>query len=328
MLGGVATTLGAARTRPKPADAKAVIAKNAAKPRLKRIKMATVGAPDVAKMEAWYTDWLDYQVVERGVVSGPLAESWSAPGNAGRPYVLLGPASGEDVFVRAVEIDPVPDFKTLTTHGWAAIEITVSDVDKVMDRLQRSPFRIIGPPHALTPTSPIRAMQVIGPAGEVVYLTGNTGDRAASNHPEIKTFIDRIFIMVLAGPDLVVLKKFYLEAFHLGDQGDLAFPVSVLADAQGLPADHIYSLSVLVAAERGNKLELDQYAPQFGVRPGSADQLSPGVAMTTFEANSLDNLAVDFIRPPALLYEGYTAATFFGPAGERTELIAIGQSEE
>ncbi|MFL2770727.1 MAG: VOC family protein [Rhodospirillaceae bacterium] len=296
---------------------------NAAKPRLKRIKMATIGAPDVAKVETWYSEYLDYQVVERGIVPSPLAESWRAAGSAGRPYVLLGPASGEDVFVRAVEIDPVPEFKTLTTHGWAAIEITVSNVDKVMEKVKRSPFRVIGAPHALTPTSPIRAMQVIGPAGEVVYLTGNTGDRAASNHPEIKTLIDRIFIMVLAGPDLAALKKFYLEKFQLGDQGDLAFPVSVLADAQGLPAEHIYSLSVLVASERGNKLELDQYEPQFGTRPGPADQLSPGVAMATFEANGLDNLTVDFIKPPAPLYEGYTAATFFGPAGERTELITV-----
>lgn len=289
--------------------------------RLKRIKMATIGAPDVAQVEAWYSQWLDYQVAERGEVSDALAASWGAPASAGRPYVMLGPASGEDVYVRAVEIDPVPNFKTLTSHGWAAIEITVSDVDVVMERIEASPFQVIGVPRALTAESPIRAMQVVGPAGEVVYLTGNTGDRAASNHPEPKTLIDRIFIMVLAGPDLPALKKFYLETFQLGDQGDLAFPVQVLADAQGLPADHVFDLAVLVASERGNKLELDQYEPQFGARPGPADQLASGVAMTTFEADSLDNLAVDFITPPAPLYEGYHAATFIGPAGERTELV-------
>jgi len=165
-------------------------------------------------------------------------------------------------------------------------------------------------------------MQVLGPAGEVVYLTGNTGDRAASNHPEPKTLIDRIFIMVLAGPDKPALKTFYMDKFGLGDQGDLAFPVKVLAEAQGLPADHIYDLSVLVASERGNKLELDQYDPQFGARPGPPDQLLPGVAMTTFEVESFDGLAVDFVQAPATLYDGYEAATFIGPAGELTELVA------
>ena len=293
-----------------------------AESRLKRISMATIGVPDVAQVKAWYGDWLDYQVADEGTVPEAWARSWGAIASAGRPYVTLGPASGEDVFVRAVEIDPVPEFKTLTTHGWAAIEITVADVDAVMKKLEGSPFRVIGVPRALTSDSPLRAMQVVGPGEEVIYLTGNTGDRVASNHPDPKTLIDRVFIMVLAGPDLPALKKFYLETFQLGDQGDLSFPVKVLADAQGLPAEHSFDLSVLVASERGNKLELDQYNPPAGARPGPADQVPPSVAMTTFEADSLDNLNVDFILPPALLYAGHTAATFIGPAGERTELVA------
>lgn len=289
---------------------------------LKRIKMATLGASDVAKVEAWYGQWLEYGVVERGVVSADMARSWGAPASEGRPFALIGPASGEDVYLRAVEIDPVPGFKTLTTWGWAAVEITVSDVDVVMEKLKGSPFKVLGRPRELTSSSPIRAMQVLGPADEVVYLTGNIGDRVASNHPDPKTLIDRIFIMVLAGPDRPALKKFYMDTFNLGDQGDLAFPVGVLSDAQGLPADHVYDLSVLVGSERGNKLELDQYEPQFGERPVTPGQLPPGIAITTFEVESLDSLDVDFISPPAPLYEGYIAATFLGPAGERTELVA------
>ena len=290
--------------------------------RLKRIKMATIGAPDVEKVKAWYNDWLDYQLVDEGWVPDNWAASWGAPVSAGRRYVVMGPASGEDVFIRAVDIDPLPDFKTLTTCGWAAIEITVADVDAVMKKLKLSPFRVIGLPRALTTDSPIRAMQIVGPAEEVIYLTGNTGDRVASNHPEPQKLIDRVFIMVLAGPDLGALKKFYLESFKLGDQGDLSFPIHALSDAQNLPADHMYKCSVLVASARGNKLELDEYEPQFGARPGPLDRLPPGVAMATFEADSFNGLDIDFIAPPAPLYEGYAAATFFGPAGERTEIMA------
>jgi hypothetical protein len=36
----------------------------------------------------------------------------------------------------------------------------------------------------------------------------------------------------------------------------------------------------------------------------------------------LDDLSVDFITAPSALYEGYLSATFIGPAGERTELVA------
>lgn len=290
--------------------------------RLKRIKMATLGAPNLGDVESWYTAWLDYTVVERGLVSKKMAESWGLTASAGRRFVTLGPASGEDVHIRAVEIDPVPEFRTLTTWGWSAVEITVADVDDVMKKLEGSPFKVLGLPRELTPESPIRAMQVLGPADEVIYLTGNVGDRVSSNHPEPKTLVDRIFIMVLAGPDRSALKKFYLETFGLADQGDYAFPVKVLSDAQERPSDHKFDLSVLVASERGNKLELDQYNAPTGARPGPANQLSPGVAMATFEADSLDDLSVDFITPPSALYEGYLSATFVGPAGERTELVA------
>ncbi len=269
----------------------------------------------------WYRDWLDYHLVDEGSVPEAWALSWGAPASAGRRYAVLGPATGEDVFVRAVEIERVPDFQTLTSHGWAAIEMTVADVDVVLKKLERSPFRVIGLPRAVTSGSPIRAMQMVGPAEEVIYLTGNTGDRLASNHPEPQTLIDRVFIMVLAGPDIGILKKFYLENFKLDDQGQLSFPIQVLSDAQGLPADHKYKLSVLVASERGNKLELDEYESQFGERPGPPDQLPPGVAMATFEADSFRGLDIDFVTSPAPLYEGYVAATFFGPAGERTEIM-------
>jgi len=290
--------------------------------RLKRIKMVTLGAPNLDDVESWYTAWLDYAVVERGSVSKKLSESWGLTASTGRRFITLCPGSGEDVHIRAVEIDPVPDFKTLTTWGWAAVEITVEDVDDVMKKLEGSPFKVLGLPRELTPESPIRAMQVLGPADEVIYLTGNVGDRASSNHPDPKTMIDRVFIMVLAGPDRGALKKFYLETFSLSDQGDYAFPVKVLSDAQGRPSDHKFDLSVLVASERGNKLELDQYDAPTGARPGPENQLSPGVAMTTFEADSLDDLSVDFITAPSALYEGYLSATFIGPAGERTELVA------
>ena len=326
ILGAMGTGIAVSWASSQAANAQEAFVRSAEQSRFKRIKMATIGAPDIAQVAAWYTNWLDYQVVGQGVVPADLAASWGTPASAGRRTIVLGPASGEDVYVRAVEIDPVPAFKTLTTWGWGAIEITVSDVDTVLKKLEGGPFRVIGLPRMMMTASPIRVMQVVGPAEEVLYLTGNVGDRAASNHPEPKTLIDRIFIMVLAGPDLPALKKFYLETFSLGDQGDLSIPVGVLWKAQGLPADHIYDLSVLITSERGNKLELDQYDPPFGARPGPADQVPPGVAMATFEVDSLENLAVDFITPPDSYasphYAGYVAATFIGPAGERTELVA------
>ena len=47
----------------------------------------------------------------------------------------------------------------------------VDDVDALAAELASSPFRIIGGPADLSFSDQIRAMQVVGPAREVLYLT-------------------------------------------------------------------------------------------------------------------------------------------------------------
>ena len=289
--------------------------------KLKRIKMATVSVPDVVTSAAWYSKWLSYVPLGVGKVSKELATSWGTPAMAGRKQILLQPESGADVFIRLVEIDPVPAYKPLLGYGWNAIEITVQDSDALQKSFAGSDVRIIGEVHPIGPNSPIRAMQVLGPGGEVVYLTSHTGDRAKSNHPEISSFVDRPFIMVLAGPDLNAIKTFYRDKFELGDQGDLSLPVNVLNSALGLPANTMFKLSVLVMAERGNKLELDEVPAPAGPRPRNPGQLPPGVAITSFSVASLANIDAPFITPPSVLYAKSRAASFVGPAGELVELI-------
>ncbi|MDX2143750.1 MAG: VOC family protein [Rhodospirillaceae bacterium] len=314
-LGGAATwTLAGMGARPG-------LAQGPAAAKLKRIKMATVGVPDVTAAAAWYSTWLSYVPQGMGKIGKDLAASWGTPAMAGRRQILLQPESGADVFVRLVEIDPVPDYQPLRGYGWNAIELVVENADALQRRLEGTSVQIIGKADALAAGSPIKAMQVLGPGGEVIYLTSHSGDRAKSNHPVPRSAIDRPFIMVVAGPDVGALKSFYRDTFSLGDQGDLKFTVGVLSDALGLPATHIFDLSVLVLAEQGNKLELDGLPPPAGPRPRNAGQLPPGVAMTTFSVSSLSSIDAPFIAPPRALYAGVRAATLVGPAGELIELI-------
>jgi catechol 2,3-dioxygenase-like lactoylglutathione lyase family enzyme len=305
----------------------AAAAQGPAAAKLKRIKAATVATPDVSAAARWYAGALGYRIAERNVISPALAAAWGAPAMAGRTMVTLLPESGADVPIRIVEIDPMPAPEPLTTWGWSAIEIAVQDVDALYARLKRGwlapPIRLLGEPRALSPGSPIVAMQLRGPAGEVLYLTANTGDRLKSNHPEPRSMVDRTFIAVLAGPDLAALKTFYRDRFALGDQGDMTLPVPSRAVAHGLPADHPYTISVVVLAERGNKIELDGFPPgATGPRPQWPGQLPPGTAMMSFSVAGFDGLDGATIAPPAALYGSLRAATFRGPAGELTELIA------
>ena len=291
-------------------------------PLIRRIRMATVGAPDVATLVEWYTTWLGYQVAEDGLVSPNVAASWGAPAMTGRRYVSLAPEGGGDVYIRAVEIDPVPEYRPMTTFGWNAIEIIIDDLEALNERMIESPFEIIGEPHSLGGGfASIHAMQVVGPAQEVLYLTTETGDREKSTLPIPRSFVDRPFIMILAGPDIDALENFYVEKFGMGAIPHFQSSITMISEALGLPDDHVFELGLLRGGERGNNIELDTYPAEAGPRIATEGQLPPGIAMTSFAVPNLDAIDIDFIQPPSALYGPRRAATFAGPAGELTELI-------
>ena len=289
---------------------------------LRRIRIATVGAPNVDDIEAWYTEWLSYQVVHKGAVSSALANSWGAPDNAGRKELVLAPENGGDVYIRAVEIDPVPEYKPMTSFGWNSIEIIVDDVYELAKQIEGSPFEVIGEPHSLGGGfASIHAMQIVGPAQEVLYLTCETGDREKSTLPIPNSFVDRPFIMILAGPDIEAMAEFYVGHFDMGRIPNFTSSLSIASRAMGLPSDYVFTLGLVRARERGNNIELDEYPKSAGHRTRSEGQLPPGVAMTSFSVDDIDAFDLPFISEPQPLYGDKRAATFVGPAGELTELI-------
>jgi hypothetical protein len=291
-------------------------------PLLTRIKMATIGAPSVDEIAKLYGEWLDYKVVETGKVSEGMAKSWGAPKAAGKNFIVMNSVGTPDVYIRAVQTDAVSGYKAMTTLGWNSIEILVEDPDKVYAKLAKSPFKHIGGPKNLNPPfNSIRATQFIGPAEETLYFTAEQGDFAKSPLPPAKSFIDRPFIMVLAGTDADALVKFYMDTFLMRGGPPNPTTIDIIAKAQGLPADHQFKLGLVRAAEKGNNIEIDGYPATAKPRQRAEGQLPPGVAMTSFNVNSLDGLKVNFIAPPAKLYGEKRAATFIGPAGELTELI-------
>jgi len=294
-----------------------------AKPIIRRIKMATVGASDLTSFREWYPKWLNYELIEDSTVSPEMAASWGAPNSTGRPFVLLRPESSADVYIRAVEVDAVPGYKAMTTWGWNSIEIIVDDVYALFEKIKDGPFDIIGEPHSLGGGfASIHAMQVKGANEEILYLTCETGDRETSSLPLPGSFIDRVFIMILAGPNIKTTMNFYANTFNMGSLGPWDFKLGLAAKAQGLPEDHTFPLGLSVAGERGNNIEHDGYpVATTGPRPRAPGQLSPGIAMTTFSVETLDNLGVSFITDPITEYGGKRSAAFIGPAAELVELI-------
>lgn len=296
-----------------------------AEPALHRIRVATITTSDLASVERDYGRWLKYMVRERGKISKSLAQSWGAPAIAGQRYILLSPSGSPDVFIRAIEQRDLPAHKPLTTWGWNAIEIIVDDPDAVYSSLRDSPFKVIGEPAQLSGYPSIRAFQVLGPSNEVIYLTAETGDRSKSILPPPQSDIDRIFIMVVAGPDIDALLAFYSSKFALQPGTPRQRPVGVLRRAQGLGDDSTFPLTTGRLVQRGNLIEFDGYPAATTARPQRAGELPPAIASSSFAVRSFQGLALDWITPPTvhpgLAYAGKRAATVRGPAGELIELI-------
>lgn len=296
-------------------------------PALKRIQMATLTTPDLAQLERDYGNWIDYRVRERGTINDDLAQSWGAPAIAGQPYLLLSSDASPDIFIRAIQAkSPTADYRPLTDHGWNAIEIIVEDPDSLRQKLEGSPFRIIGEPAPLGAYPTIRAFQVVGPSGEVIYFTAETGDRSKSPLPDPNGNIGRIFIMVVAGGDIDALLDFYSSRFTLQRNVARQMRVGVVARAQQLAEGETIGLATARLAEHGNLLEFDGYDPKrTGPRATRSGDLPAGIVSTSFAVNSLDELDLEWITPPArhpgLAYAGGRAATTRGPAGELIELI-------
>lgn len=299
------------------------------KPLLKRFRFATIGAPDLEELAQCYTRWLGYQVVARGRVAAELAQSWDAPRSADAPFLVMAPEDGGDVFIRAVQIPPAADYVPLTSFGWNAIEIIVDDLEALSRALAASPFRILNGPAPLASMPSIHAMQVLGPAREVLYLTSETGDRTTSLLPKPTAPVGPPFILVLGGPDFAAMHRWYVDRFALKQRPLRQSRAKVIQNAQQLGDDETYPMTTVGLADHGFLIELDGYLTgpgrRTGPRPQAPGQLPPGPASASFVVADLSPFAGlargPVVAPSGLGYGTGRSASLIGPAGERIELI-------
>lgn len=292
---------------------------------MRRLRAATLTTLALDATVARYRDCLGYVMAEEGRVSDSLAASWGAPRAAGRRYALMLPASSEQVFLRFIESAPAPAFQPLRTYGWAAIELCVRDTLEVCARLERSPFKIIGPPRELDGLPTIFPMQVQGPDGDVVFLTQIRGDLPEYDLPRARSLVDRLFIVVLACSDIGESMTWFSRTLgvELGRRMEIGY--SVLSAAFSLPDSQRHLIATGVH-QRDCFLEFDQYPPQATARAGVAGDLMPGIALVSLAHAHLDGIPGEawVTAPgaaPGLLYGGRRAGTLRGPDGTLVEVI-------
>ncbi len=296
---------------------------------LRHVAIVTQVVPDLDPVVAAWQRWLGFRLVAAAPVAADLAAAWGTPAMAGRPSVLLAPASGTDSWLRFVAGDGPSGHGPPLTCGWSATELLVQDVDGLAASFRGTPFRIVGGPADLfpRPRAP-RAMQVRGPAGELVYFTRLYPNGSRYGLKPAQSPVDRPFIITVAGRSLPALEAFWGDTLGLRILDRMPFINPILADACGVSPATIFPTTIVRIPGRSFVVELDGCPPGTPDRPVPAGQLPPGMAMVAFHVASLDAVPVPFRAPPRAVagpgYGGRRVAVTVGPAGEWLELIETG----
>jgi catechol 2,3-dioxygenase-like lactoylglutathione lyase family enzyme len=290
---------------------------------LGRISTVTINTPDLPAAVAAYQRYLGYRVVDDGALGREVARAWGRPQLAGQRSLLMEPESGAETYLRFVHGPAYVDYEPLACIGWNAAALIVQDVDAVAQRLAGSPFRIIGPPADGSLGDRIRAMPVVGPAREVLYLTQVQERLTAFDTPEAASAVDRVFVVMLGGMNLQALQDYYQLQFGVARAPITPAVVPAISARYGLPRDFKHPVAALQLAGQCY-VEADQMPPAVVHRPCDPGQLPPGIAMVGFEVDRLPDVLQSALGPAqsvaGLPYAGRRSRACVGAAGELIEL--------
>lgn len=291
---------------------------------MKLLRAATVTVADLDRSIANYSTCLGYSLIERGLVPADLAASWDTPASAGSPFAILAPESGADIYLRFIEQPPVEGYKALRSFGWNAVEICVTDVLAVNEKMLGSPFEIIGPPRKIEGLDAIYPMQVKGPDEEIVYLTQINDDLPEYDLPRAASLIDKLFILVLGCSDMRASLSWMEKHIGLSKGREMEIVYTMLAKAYDKPMDTTYLISTMTH-DRDVFLELDQYPKDAIQRPHHPQMLPPCCAIGTLHHPDFDSLPGPWVTPPVVrsgpIYQDKRVATIKDPDGTLIEMV-------
>ena len=250
------------------------------------IRRVTITATDLTAIEQAYSKYLEYKVSDRSVVTETEAQAWGAPATAGSASLSMRPAAGEDFEFRFIAGPAYPDYVPLTTYGWNASEIMVKNVDALAPRFADSPFEIVGEPRNLSFSDDIRAMQLRGPADEIIYLTEFKNPVPGLSVPTARSAVDRTFIVILGGQAMDGLQNFYNSTFGVPKAPVMESRVTMLSKALGVSIETLYPIAAM-ALEGESLIEADEMPAQVGPREAQEGYLPPGIALTGFDCDAI-----------------------------------------
>jgi len=250
---------------------------------LNRLAGFTITVADPAAAAAHYVAYLGYLVCDEGVITPMKAEQWRTPSMVGRRYLELQvPAStSPGCFVRFVEQAPIPGMPLLG-HGWNAMEVLCQNPYELAKDFAGSPFRVVIPPRPLPFDPDLHAMQVIGPAGELLYFTSLPTHKTLLDLRPAERRVDEPFIAILGGLDIEAMLSFYRTRLSTPTLPPAPVNVRIINDEFALGDDARVPLGI-VKLPRFHLIEVDEHPSASQPRPRRDGELPPGIAMVSFD---------------------------------------------
>ena len=288
---------------------------------LGRITAVTISTPDLDKVIDIYSKYLGYRFISSTRVSAEQAKIWDAENIENSKMIFMSPESSNDFFFRFIEQDVDEDYVPFGTYGWNAAELIVKDVDRSAEKLIGSPFEVIGEPADLSFTDQIRAMQIMGPSREVIYLTQFKSKLDEFDSPSPRCDIDQTFIVILAGENLDDMQTFLNERLYIKKAEPMQSRIRAISKVFDLPEDTKYKSAALAIGDQ-SLIELDEMPSKAGPRAVRPGYLPSGISIVSFIAydSSLIDKTYDSNIPS---FEKARASTIKGSSGELIEIINV-----
>ena len=288
---------------------------------LGRITAVTITSPDLDRVIDIYSKYLGYRFISSTTVSAEQAKIWDAENIEGSRMIFMSPESSNDFFFRFIEQDIDEDYVPFGTYGWNAAELIVKDVDQSAEKLIGSPFEVIGEPADLSFTDQIRAMQILGPSKEIIYLTQFKSKLDEFDSPSPRCDIDQTFIVILAGESLDQMQSFLHQELSVKKAAPMQSRIRAISKVFDLPEDTKYKSAALAIRDQ-SLIELDEMPSKAGPRTCRPGYLPSGISIVSFLANDsgLIGKTYDSNIPR---FEKFQASTIKGNSGELIEIINV-----
>lgn len=248
---------------------------------LGKIAAVTISTSNLNKMVEVYQEFLRYRVTKSGQITSKESSAWGAENITDADYVVMQPEKSDDFSFRFIHQPDQSNYIAFKSAGWNAAELIVEDVDGLAVKLENSPFKIIGAPADLSFTKDIRAMQVMGPANEILYLTQFKKIVPEFDSPKPRCFVDQTFIVVLAGKSLDEMQDYFHENFALAKATIIESRIRSISRVFNYPEDTKYKAAALTLKGQ-SMIELDELPKEGSKRSSLEGYLPAGIAMVSF----------------------------------------------